>query len=227
MTCSRSCCQPEPFPDSSWPVGTAGTVPLSPLLGLTLPSGPILPGITQLSWLLARDSPGDPTWGTGAIPATSALSRTGVVLHFCPCWAARGGLMSQTHGTDTPTWGHTLQHAWAAGGGCVQLPAAGAGPGSPTPHHSLPKSWSAASPGMQQCGGAAQPAPQEGVGPHSPLKHYKQNSPSAPGLGCPLRHCPPHTCLALQGPAAAFPSPQKAAHKAWPKGSDFMQQMHL
>lgn len=54
-------------------MGTAGTVPLSPLLGLTLPSDPILPGIVQLSWLLARDSPGDPTQRGGQGPSLPLL----------------------------------------------------------------------------------------------------------------------------------------------------------
>lgn len=74
--------------------------------------------------------------------------------------------------------------------------------------------------------GQLSPTTQEGAGtPHLPLKHCKQNNPTALGLGCPLRHCPPLTCPALQDAAAAFPSPARL--KAWPTGSDFMQQMHL
>lgn len=56
-------------------------------------------------------------------------------------------------------------------------------------------------------GNPAQP-PRRVWDPHSPLKHYKQNSPSAPGLGCPLRHC--HPTPAWLSRVLLLPSP---AHK--------------
>lgn len=208
-------------------MGTAGTVPFSPLLCLTFPSGCIPPGdfVAQLA------PHQEQSWGHHA---ASRIVGSFSFLHLLGCW----------RWTDEPeTWKQiptvgigrlSLQRAWAAGESRVQLPAAGAGPDQTAPLLIIPcpnpvcaasigrKPWHAA--GVV---GRRSPAAPEGAGtPQPALKHYKQNNPTAPGLGCPLRHHPAPACLSR---ILLLPSPAHVAAqlKAWPKGSDFMQQMHL
>lgn len=71
---------------------------------------------------------------------------------------------------------------------------------------------------MQQCGRAAQPSHPEGCWDPTLSTKALQEQP----------HCP-HPTPAWLSRILLLPSPAHVAAqlKAWPKGSDFMQQMHL
>lgn len=192
LACSRSCHQPEPLP---WRLlgllacGHGRDSPLEPLsCAWPCPVAASCPGIRQLS----QGRSWGPLQHGGYGPSLLLVHcpELRVVFNVCPCWAAGGGLRSQSRRR-----GHPL----CPGSRRKQCPALSCGcwawPDIPSPHQSLPRSLPVQPLGRSSSVlGQPSPATQEAAGtPHWPLKHYKATTP------LPTPHLPgsPGSCCCL------------------------------
>lgn len=207
-----------PFPGrswGSWHVGTAGTVPFSPFLCLTLPSGHILPWDYAAHLAPCQGQSWGPlaAWGDTGHPCyLCTVQNCGLFLIFVPVRLPEVG---QRHHSRYPCFGSGLSHCSvprqqeeAVSSSPLQVLGLTRQPHSLSVPAQIPacaaslsrKPWDAA-----VWRGSPAPATQEGSGsPHLPLKHYRQSNLHCPGAwaaseALPTPHLPgsPGSCCCL------------------------------
>lgn len=177
-----------PFPGRSWGiwhVGTAGTVPFSPFLCLTLPSGHILPGdyAAQLAPCQGQSWGPHAAWGDTGHPCyLCTVQNCGLFLIFVP---VRLPEVSQRHHSRHPCVGTGLSPCGVPG---QQEEAVSSSQLLGLTRQPQPSSIPAQIPacaaslgGMRWCGGAAQPQPpRRAVGPRTWSEALQREQPALP-----------------------------------------------